>query len=87
MLDLISLKVLKKVLLIGEALKASDVAKWEDSGAEIYSTCSPAECTVTSTVEIAQTGEPERRESDPSIGKGIGTCNLVRLAGWPPSEP
>ncbi|PQE30595.1 nonribosomal peptide synthase protein [Rutstroemia sp. NJR-2017a WRK4] len=79
LLDPAALKGLKKVLFIGEALKASDVAKWEASGAEIFNTYGPAECTVTSTVERVQVGEPETRIVDPSIGKGVGAlCWVVQ---------
>ncbi|OTA90727.1 hypothetical protein M434DRAFT_397814 [Hypoxylon sp. CO27-5] len=77
LLDPTALKGLKKVLFIGEALKASDVAKWEASGAEIYNTYGPAECTVTSTVERVRSGEPGIKVSDPSIGKGTGTLVWV----------
>lgn len=77
LLDPTALKGLKKVLFIGEALKASDVAKWEASGVKIYNTYGPAECTVTSTVEKVKIGEPDSRVGDPGIGKGIGTLVWV----------
>ncbi|RYP06964.1 hypothetical protein DL764_002851 [Monosporascus ibericus] len=77
LLDPTALNGLKKVLFIGEALKASDVAKWEASGAEIYNTYGPAECTVTSTVERVRRGEPDIRVGDPGIGKGTGALVWV----------
>ncbi|KAG2007942.1 hypothetical protein GB937_008135 [Aspergillus fischeri] len=77
LLDPTALNGLKKVLFIGEALKASDVAQWEASGAEIYNTYGPAECTVTSTVERVRKGEPEIRVRDPGIGKGTGALVWV----------
>ncbi|OCK73332.1 putative nonribosomal peptide synthase [Lepidopterella palustris CBS 459.81] len=77
LLDPTALNGLKKVLFIGEALKASDVANWEASGAEIYNTYGPAECTVTSTVERVRRGEPDIRVGDPGIGKGTGTLVWV----------
>ena len=76
-LDPTALKRLKRVLFIGEALKASDVARWEASGAEIYNTYGPAECTVTSTVQIFKMGEPNTRVGEPGIGKGIGALTWV----------
>lgn len=76
-LDPTALKSLKRVLFIGEALKAGDVARWEVSGAEIYNTYGPAECTVTSTVERVQMGEPHNRVGEPGIGKGIGALAWV----------
>lgn len=72
LLDPTALNGLKKGLFIGEALKASDITKWEASGAEIYNTYGPAECTVTSTVERVRRGEPDIRVGDPGIGKGTG---------------
>ncbi|KAF9875045.1 putative nonribosomal peptide synthase [Colletotrichum karsti] len=73
LLDPVALSSLKKVLFIGEALKASDVARWEASSAEIYNTYGPAECTVTSTVERVRKPEPDGRPpGDPGIGKGTG---------------
>ena len=67
-LDPTTLKSLKKVLFIGKALKASDLARWgEASGAEIYNTYGPAECTVTSTVQIFKMGEPNSRVGEPNI--------------------
>ncbi|KAI0136245.1 putative nonribosomal peptide synthase [Xylariales sp. AK1849] len=77
LLDPAALKGLKKVLFIGEALKASDVAKWEASGVEIYNTYGPAECTVTSTVERVQRGRSGGRVRDPGIGKGTGALVWV----------
>ncbi|KAE8419880.1 hypothetical protein BDV36DRAFT_293772 [Aspergillus pseudocaelatus] len=77
LLDPTSLNGLTKVLFIGEALKASDVAKWEVSGAKIYNTYGPAECTVTSTVERVRKGEPDIRVGDPGIGKGTGALVWV----------
>jgi amino acid adenylation domain-containing protein/thioester reductase-like protein len=77
LLDPTALNGLEKVLFIGEALKASDVAKWEASGAEIYNTYGPAECTVTSTVERVRRGEPDIRVGDPGIGKGTGALVWV----------
>ncbi|KAF3492390.1 Nonribosomal Peptide Synthase (NRPS) [Arthroderma uncinatum] len=77
LLDPSALTSLKKVLFIGETLKASDVAKWETSGVEIYNTYGPAECTVTSTVGRVGTGDTSARISDPSIGKGTGALTWV----------
>lgn len=77
LLDPTALKGLEKVLFIGEALKASDVVKWEASGAEIYNTYGPAECTVTSTVERIRKGEPNIKVGDPGIGKGTGALVWV----------
>ena len=78
LLDPTALSNLKKVLFIGEALKASDVTKWEASGAEIYNTYGPAECTVTSTVERVRSGRSDTsRVGDPGIGKGIGALVWV----------
>lgn len=78
LLDPTALNGLKKILFIGEALKASDVAKWEASGAEIYNTYGPAECTVTSTVERVRRGEPDiSRVGDPGIGKDAGALVWV----------
>ncbi|TVY34230.1 Nonribosomal peptide synthetase [Lachnellula subtilissima] len=77
LLDPTALNGLSKVLFIGEALKASDIAKWEASGAEIYNTYGPAECTVTSTVERVQRGRFDSRVKDPSIGKGTGALVWV----------
>lgn len=77
LLDPTALGGLKKVLFIGEALKASDITKWKSSGAEIYNTYGPAECTVTSTVERVRPGLPGIRVSDPDIGKGTGALAWV----------
>ncbi|RYP51310.1 hypothetical protein DL768_003314 [Monosporascus sp. mg162] len=82
-LDPTTLNGLKEVLFIGEALKASDVAKWEASGAEIYNTYGLAECTVTSTVERVRKGEPDIRVGDPGIGKGTGALVWVVQARAP----
>ncbi|KAM7185078.1 Nonribosomal peptide synthase [Naviculisporaceae sp. PSN 640] len=87
LLDPVSLKgQLKKVLFIGEPLKASDVAQWEASGAHIYNTYGPAECTVTSTVELVPTGDAhshKTRAGDPGIGKGTGCVAWVVQPGSP----
>ncbi|PLB36947.1 uncharacterized protein BDW47DRAFT_126854 [Aspergillus candidus] len=72
-----ALKGLTKVFFIGEALKASDVAQWEVSSADIYNTYGPAECTVTSTVERVGRGESDVRAGDPGIGKGTGALTWV----------
>lgn len=77
LLDPTALNSLKKILFIGEALKASDVANWEASGAEIYNTYGPAECTVTSTIERVRRGERDIRVGDPGIGKGTGALVWV----------
>ena len=75
LLDPAALESVEKVLFIGEALKASDVARWENSSATIYNTYGPAECTVTSTVEIVQPGQDVI--GDPGIGYGIGCLAWV----------
>lgn len=77
LLDPTALPTLRKVLFIGETLKASDVVKWRASGAEIFNTYGPAECTVTSTVEKVQIGDHDARVADPGIGKGIGALTWV----------
>lgn len=80
LLDPATLKGIKKVLFIGEALKASDVARWAASSAEIYNTYGPAECTVTSTVEKVhpgQIGELGSKVGDPGIGIGVGALAWV----------
>ncbi|TVY17240.1 Nonribosomal peptide synthetase dtxS1, partial [Lachnellula arida] len=80
LLDPAKLKGIKKVLFIGEALKASDVARWAASSAEIYNTYGPAECTVTSTVEKVhpgQIGGLGSKVGDPGIGIGVGALPWV----------
>jgi amino acid adenylation domain-containing protein/thioester reductase-like protein len=76
-LDPTALDALKKVLFIGEALKASDVAKWETSGVEVYNTYGPAECTVVSTIHRVQGQISNGRLGDPSIGRGTGALAWV----------
>ncbi|KAG9529480.1 nonribosomal peptide synthase 11, partial [Aureobasidium melanogenum] len=79
LLDPNALQGLSKVLFIGEALKASDVMKWEASKAEIYNTYGPAECTVTSTVNEIQRAKAGASISDPGIGKGVGALVWIVL--------
>jgi amino acid adenylation domain-containing protein/thioester reductase-like protein len=69
-LDPATLGGLTKILFIGEALKASDVARWSTSNADLYNTYGPAECTVTST--IFKISRNDKQNSDPSIGVGVG---------------
>ncbi|KAF2443243.1 putative nonribosomal peptide synthase [Karstenula rhodostoma CBS 690.94] len=78
-LDVASLGGLEKVLFIGEALTASDVARWKASNADIYNTYGPAECTVTSTIEKVHPRRLDEPESvgDPGIGVGAGCLTWI----------
>ncbi|KAK9417247.1 putative Nonribosomal peptide synthetase [Seiridium unicorne] len=70
----------KKLLFIGEALKATDVTRWKGSGVEIYNTYGPAECTITSTIEKIDMNDYVDQKaplSDPGIGTGVGTLTWV----------
>ena len=80
-LDPATLGGLTKVLFIGEALKASDVARWSNSKAELYNTYGPAECTVTST--IVKVTKDDKLTSDPSIGIGVGCIPWITQPGNP----
>jgi amino acid adenylation domain-containing protein/thioester reductase-like protein len=81
MIDPDMLRSVRKILFIGEPLKASDVARWEASGVEIYNTYGPAECTVTSTIQkVLHVNNEEQLKiqlSDPDIGKATGALAWV----------
>ena len=73
-LDPESLPELKKFLFTGEALKRSHVTRWAvNDHMKFYNTYGPAECTVTSTVDIVNPDD----EREPSIGRPYGTLAWI----------
>lgn len=73
-LDPMALPTVEKFLFTGEALKRGDVMRWKSrSDIKYYNTYGPAECTVTSSVEIVSPFD----ETEPSIGRAYGVLPWI----------